>query len=71
MKTNEVSLYEYSTRVSVMDCFYWGANYNTDGMWSGEEVREWMQGQNKGWNENGTRSKLHWSLGGAEGMLKV
>ena len=28
---------------------------------------EWNNGQ----NEEGTRSKLHWSLGGAEGMSKL
>ena len=26
---------------------------------------------NNGWNEEGTRSKLHWSLEGAVGMSKV
>ena len=26
---------------------------------------------NKGQDEKGTRSKLHWSLGGAEEVLKV
>ena len=41
------------------------------GCWSGEEVREWMWRWNKGWNEKGTRSKLHQSPGGAEEMSKV
>ena len=43
--------------LAVIDCFTRGANYNTNRMQSGKEMRKWMWGWNNGWNEKGMRSK--------------